>query len=115
MIIRVIFVGFLLLLCISFFFQNQDQVITLRYFFGLQEASTYMYVPVLTAFAMGLFVTSLLLFPGWIRARMAIRRKTKALQEAELDLDRLRHSIEKATATHRSSDPAEGQERRPDE
>ena len=99
--IRLILVGTLLLLSLSFFLQNQEQEVTLRYFFGLRSASTPIYKPILAAFAMGLLVSAILLFPAWVKGRIELRRKTKALQEAEIDLERLRQSLDKGT---RSSD-----------
>lgn len=101
--IRLILVGILLLLSLAFFLQNQEQEVTLRYFFGLLEASTPIYKPILTAFAVGLLVAGILLFPPWVRSRIELRRKTKALQEAEVDLERLRQSLEKIGG--RSSSP----------
>lgn len=101
--IRLILVGTLLLLCLAFFLQNQEQEVTLRYFFGLFEASTPIYKPILAGFAVGLFVSGILLFPPWVRGRIELRRKTKALQEADVDLERLRQSLEKVTG--RSSAP----------
>jgi lipopolysaccharide assembly protein A len=95
--IRLILVGFLLLLSLAFFLQNQEQEVTLRYFFGLLEASTPIYKPILTAFAVGLLVSGILLFPPWVRSRIDLRRKTKALQDAEVDLERARQSLEKLT------------------
>jgi uncharacterized integral membrane protein len=95
--IRLILVGILLLLSLAFFLQNQEQEVTLRYFFGLLAASTPIYKPVLAGFAVGLLVSGILLFPPWVRSRIELRRKTKALQEAEVDLERLRHSLEKVT------------------
>jgi hypothetical protein len=80
--IRVILVGVLLLLSLAFFLQNQEQEVTLRYFFGLFEASTPIYKPILAGFGM---------------SRIELRRKTKALQEAEVDLERLRLSLDAAT------------------
>ena len=47
---------------------------------------------------MGLLVSGILLFPPWVRGRIELRRKTKALQDAEVDLERLRHSLEKVTS-----------------
>ena len=94
--IRLILVGVLLLLILTFFLQNQEQSVTLRYFFGLREASTLMYIPILSAFAIGLLVATILLFPAWARGRIELRRKTQALQEVEADLDRLRQSLDKA-------------------
>jgi uncharacterized integral membrane protein len=95
--IRLILVGILLLLCLAFFLQNQEQEVTLRYFFGLLEASTPIYKPILAGFAVGLLVSGILLFPPWVRGRIELRRKTKALQEAEVDLERLRQSLGKIT------------------
>ncbi|MGQ0811988.1 MAG: LapA family protein [Nitrospiraceae bacterium] len=94
--IRLILVGILLLLSLAFFLQNHEQEVTLRYFFGLFSASTPLYKPILLAFVIGLLVSGILLFPAWVRGRIELRRKTKALQEAEADLERLRHSFEKA-------------------
>ena len=97
--IRLILVGILLLLSLVFFLQNQEQEVTFRYFslfhFGMQEVSTPIYKPILSAFALGLLVASILLFPAWVRGRIELRRKTKALQETEADLDRLRQTVEK--------------------
>jgi lipopolysaccharide assembly protein A len=65
--IRLILVGVLLLLSLAFFLQNQEQEVTLWYFFGLFEASTPIYKPILAGFGMGLLVSGILLFPPWIR------------------------------------------------
>ncbi|MEK6525972.1 MAG: LapA family protein [Nitrospirota bacterium] len=109
--IRLILVGILLLLSLAFFLQNQEQEVTFRYFsifqFGVREASTSIYKPILSAFAIGLLVASILLFPAWVRGRIELRRKTKTLQEAEADLERLRKSMEK---TLRQSGSQQGQE-----
>lgn len=105
--IRLILVGILLLLSLAFFLQNQEQEVTLRYFFGLLEASTPIYKPILTAFVVGLLVSGILLFPPWVRSRIELRRKTKALQEAEVDLERLRQSIEKVSARTTAPAPPE--------
>ncbi len=94
--IRLVLVGTLLLLSLSFFLQNQEQEVTLRYFFGLRSASTPIYKPILAAFGIGLLASGILLFPAWVRGRIELRRKTKALQEAEVDLERLRQSLDKA-------------------
>ena len=105
--IRLILVGTLLLLCLAFFLQNQEQEVTLRYFFGLFEASTPIYKPILAGFAVGLLVSGILLFPPWVKGRIELRRKTKALQEAEVDLERLRLSMGKMTG--RTAPPVPGE------
>ena len=90
--IRLILVFILLALALSFFLQNQDQEVTLRYFFGLKSAETKVYVPILSGFLIGLLVSSVLLFPAWVRGRIELRRKTKQLQEAEVELEQLREA-----------------------
>ena len=105
--IRLILIGTLLLLSLAFFLQNQEQEVTLRYFFGLFEASTPIYKPILAGFGIGLLVSGILLFPPWVKGRIELRRKTKALQEAEVDLERLRLSLEKVTG--RTSPPIPGE------
>jgi uncharacterized membrane protein YciS (DUF1049 family) len=90
--IRLILVFILLALSLSFFLQNQDPVVTLRYFFGLKTAETHVYIPILSAFVIGLLVSSILLFPAWVRGRIELRRKTKQLQEAEAELEQLREA-----------------------
>ena len=101
--IRVILVGILLLLSLAFFLQNQEQQVTLRYFFGLMDASTPVYQPIMAGFGVGLLVAGILLFPPWIQGRIELRRKTKALQDAEVDLERLRQSFEKVSGRMSSS------------
>ncbi|MGH7231530.1 MAG: LapA family protein [Nitrospiraceae bacterium] len=97
--IRLVLICILLLLSLSFFLQNQEEEVTLNYFFGLQSASTPIYKPILSAFAIGLLVALILLFPAWVKGRIELRRKTKALQEAEADLERWRRERGLAPAT----------------
>jgi lipopolysaccharide assembly protein A len=100
---RVILIGILLLLSLAFVLQNQEQEVSLRYFFGLLEASTPIYQPIMAGFVVGLLVAAILLFPPWVRGRIELRRKTKALQQAEVDLERLRQSLEKISRRSSSS------------
>lgn len=113
--IRLILVGILLLLSLAFFLQNQEQEVTLRYFFGLRSASTHIYKPILTAFAIGLLVSGILLFPAWVRGRIELRRKMKALQEAQVDLERLRQSLDHALNRTTRGAASGTAEERPDE
>lgn len=104
---RLILIGILVLLSLAFFLQNQEQEVTLRYFFGLLEASTPIYKPIMAGFLIGLLVAAILLFPPWIRGRIDLRRKTKALQDAEANLERLRQSLEKMSGRAHASTPTE--------
>ena len=103
--IRLMLVFILLALSLSFFLQNQDQEVTLRYFFGLKSADTKVYVPILSGFVIGLLVSSILLFPAWVRGRIELRRKTKQLQEAEAELEQLREA-QRGLEPGQSSSPA---------
>lgn len=103
--IRLILVFILLALALSFFLQNQDQEVALRYFFGLKSAETKVYVPILSGFVIGLLVSSILLFPAWVRGRIELRRKTKQLQEAEAELEQLRE-VERGTEPDHAPPPA---------
>lgn len=110
--IRLILVFILLALSLSFFLQNQDQLVTLRYFFGFKTAETKVYVPILSAFVIGLLVASILLFPPWVRGRIELRRKTKQLQEAEAELEQLREA-RRAAEPGQSPPPHEDDEPAP--
>jgi len=55
----------------------------------------------------GLLVAAILLFPPWVRGRIELRRKTKTLQEAEVDLERLRQSIDKISGRTPAPAPLE--------
>lgn len=107
--IRLILVFILLALGLSFFLQNQDQLVTLRYFFGLKSAETKVYVPILSGFVIGLLVATILLFPPWVRGRIELRRKTKQLQEAEAELEQLRDA-QRGTASDPSVPPMDEDE-----
>ncbi|MBI5672955.1 MAG: LapA family protein [Nitrospirae bacterium] len=112
---RLILIGILVLLSLAFFLQNQEQEVTLRYFFGLLEASTPIYKPIMAGFLIGLLVAAILLFPPWIRGRIDLRRKTKALQEAEVNLERLRQSLEKLSGRAHTPAPMESSREPTDE
>ncbi|MCS6897733.1 MAG: LapA family protein [Nitrospira sp.] len=113
--IRLILVGLLLLLSLAFVLQNQEQEVTLRYFFGLLEESTPVYKPILAGFVVGLLVAGILLFPPWVKGRIELRRKTRALQEAEVDLERLRQSFERLTGREPASSAFEHSQEQTDE
>lgn len=112
--IRLILIGIILILSLTFFLQNQEQEVTFRYFFGLKEASTKVYKPIFSAFVVGLVIATILLFPAWAKARIQIRRMTKSLQETEADLERIRHSLKKGEPSLRDGGRRESQEARDD-
>jgi uncharacterized membrane protein YciS (DUF1049 family) len=108
--IRLILIGIILILSLTFFLQNQEQEVTFRYLFGLKEASTKVYKPIFSAFVVGIVIATILLFPGWAKARIQLRRMTKSLQETEADLERTRKSQRKLEQALRDAGLRESQE-----
>lgn len=108
--IRLILVGIILILSLTFFLQNQEQEVTFRYLFGLKEASTKVYKPIFSAFVVGLVIATILLFPAWAKARIQLRRMTKSLQESEADLERVRMAQRKLEHSAREAGLRESQE-----
>lgn len=113
--IRLIIVGLLVVLCLAFFFKNQDQEVTLWYFFGIEKISSPISIPMLGAFATGMLALSVLLVPTWVRNRLELRRKIKALRETEADLERLRRSLEDFRSGPGDLTPQNGPTPKPDE
>lgn len=108
--IRLVLVGIILILSLTFFLQNQEQEVTFRYLFGLKEASTKVYKPIFSAFVVGLVIATILLFPAWAKARIQLRRMTKSLQESEADLERVRMAQRKPEHSARETGLRESQE-----
>ena len=94
--ISIIWAAVILLGAGSFFLQNQEQHVTVRYLFGMGEASTPLNVPILSAFAVGLALGTAMLLPAWIRGRLELRRMSRTLTELQADLEQFRRTIEKA-------------------
>jgi uncharacterized integral membrane protein len=86
--IRLILVGILIALSVTFFLQNREEEAVLHYFGKTSTAPIYK--PILMAFGTGLLIMGILLFPAWIKLRIELRRTRTALHLAEEELDRLR-------------------------
>ena len=86
--VRLLLIVVLVALSVTFFLQNREEEALLHYF-G-QSSKAPIYKPILSAFATGLLIMGILLFPAWIKLRIEIRRARTALQLAEEELDRLR-------------------------
>lgn len=87
--VRLVLVVILIALSMTFFLQNREEEAILHYF-GRTTPPTPIYKPILMAFATGLLIMGLLLFPAWIKLRMELRRTRTALHLAEEERDRLR-------------------------
>ena len=86
--VRLILVVILLALSMTFFLQNREEEAVLHYF-GITE-ETPIYKPILSAFASGLLIMGILLFPAWVKLRIELRRTRTALHLAEEELNRFR-------------------------
>ena len=100
---RLILVGTLVLLSLAFFLQISKQEVTLRYFFGLLEASTPIYKPIMAGFVIGLLVAAILLFPPWVRGRIDLRTKDEGLTGSRGELGAAWQSLEKISGRTQSS------------
>ncbi len=96
--IRLLLLGAVVLFALTFLALNHNQEVTLQYFFGFQNSSTMVAVPLLVAFVMGLTVATILLVPAWMRGRLELRRKGKEIQELRTDLERIRRSVEQGAS-----------------
>ena len=78
--IRAVLFILLSLLGFSFIIQNTHQVVTIQYFMDIFTPTLPAYQLVMGAFVMGMLLTSILIFPEWIRLRLELRRLRKSLK-----------------------------------
>ncbi len=100
--IRLILIILILLAVLSFSIKNANQEVILEYYFGLSTTPFPVYQLILWTFVLSVFVTTLLLLPGWIKLRLTVRRQRKDLKQLEDELNHLKSS--KYTENVSSSD-----------
>jgi len=69
---------------------NQEQVVSLHFFSGMQTDPIPLYWIGLSTFLLGLLLGTLWVGPGWLRSALARRKQSKRIEELEIDLDRIR-------------------------
>ncbi len=69
---------------------NQEQQVSLHFFWGMETDPLPVYLIVLGSFLIGLFFSGLLFLPGWIRSMLDRRKKSKRIEQLEIDLDKMR-------------------------
>ena len=84
----------LMLLIVSFFlvvgYTNQEQMISLHFFGGMETDPIRLYLIVAATFIIGFLLSTILFCPGWIRSILDRRKKSKRIEQLEIDLDRMR-------------------------
>lgn len=84
---------FILLVSTLFFgslYLNQEQMLSLHFLWGMKTNALPLYLIVLGGFSIGFFISFLLFVPGWIRSMLDRRKKSKRIEELEIDIDKIR-------------------------
>lgn len=87
--ISVVFFGVLYL--------NQEQQASLHFFLGMETSSLPIYLIALGSFFIGLLLSVLFFVPGWMRSMLDRRKKSKRIEELEIDIDKMRSEALKET------------------
>ncbi len=69
-------------------YENRDQEVALRYFFGISTPPIPLHLLLPGAILGGLLLAVLFLLPGWIRMALEVRRQARTIERLEEDLQR---------------------------
>ena len=89
--IRLLLILLLATLALLFSVKNMDQQVSVWYFFGQTSGPVPLYLLLLGTFFGGMCIATLLLFPGWIKLRLELRKHKKILGKVEEELGHLKH------------------------
>jgi len=78
-------------------YMNQEQEVSLHFFWGMETSPLPIYLIVLSSFLVGLFVSVLIFVPGWIRSMLDRRKKSKRIEQLEINIDKMRSETLKET------------------
>ncbi len=87
--IRLIFLLVVIILYFTFVLYNMEEKIALKYILGLSTQPLPVYLLILGSIMIGMFLAGVLVFPGWIRMRMEMRRQRRTIEQMEQELGRL--------------------------
>ncbi len=87
--IRLILLFIVIVLYFTFVLYNMEEKIVLKYTLGLSTQTLPVYLLVLGAIMIGMFLAGILVLPGWIRMRMEMRKQRKTIEQMEQELSRL--------------------------
>ncbi|MFQ5596935.1 MAG: LapA family protein [Nitrospiria bacterium] len=96
--IRLLFILIVFALLFAAGYTNQEQMITLHFFGGMETNPLKVYWIATVTFLIGFFFAALFFCPGWIRSVLARRKQSKRIEQLEMDLDRVRASSLKEEA-----------------
>lgn len=101
--IRILFMLIVIVLLGGAAYTNQEQVVSLHFFGGMETNPIRLYIIATATFLIGLLFGALCFFPGWIRSILALRKQSKRIEQLEIDLDRIRSASLKESAPPLSS------------
>jgi len=87
--IRLILLLIVIILYFTFVLYNMEENIALKYALGLSTQPLPVYLVVLGSIMVGMFLAGVLVFPGWIRMRVEMRRQRRTIEQMEQELNRL--------------------------
>ncbi len=88
--VRFLFILLMITLFSGALYSNQDQMIALHFFWGMQTNALPFYLIVLGTFLIGFFLAALLFVPSWVRSMLDRRRKSRRIEQLEIDIDKMR-------------------------
>ncbi len=97
--IRFLMTLFVLICLLAVGYTNQEQMVSLHFFGGMETNPMRLYLIGTTTFVVGFLLSTLLFFPAWIRAILDRRKQSKRIEKLEIDLDRIRSETVKAESS----------------
>ncbi len=84
---------------------NQEQRVSLHFFWGMETSPLPIHLIVLGSFLIGLLFSALLFVPGWVRSMLDRRKKSKRIEELEIEIDKIRsEALKEATPVFTPTD-----------
>ena len=88
--LRILFILLIASLFFGSLYLNQEQLVSLHFLWGMETEPLPFYLIVLGGFLIGFLFSFLLFVPGWIRSMLDRRKKSKRIEELEIDIDKIR-------------------------
>ncbi len=90
-------------------YNNQEQTISLHFFWGMQTDPLPFYWILISVFLIGFSLSALLFVPSWVRSMLDRRRKSRRIEQLEIDIDKMRSkTIKDSTPVFPKSSSEEG-------
>ena len=87
--IRLILFIIVILVLFTLSLTNAQEQVTIRYFWGWTSQPIRIDLLILGSFLAGTLLTMIIILPGWIGMKLALRRNRRTIEQLEADRDRL--------------------------